>query len=170
MLAHTRYTLQSFKLIIILIFIYKQHYVYLFFFAWYAQRPIALWIHSLSFYRGSTRTTTSRGPIVFKTRMPTSCWVHKNHLMGDWPVLCGCELAFQGPPRTRQHIAARQSLTAKNSFLGPWSATPNGVGLVTLKTPRASPWCERASAEPMGSPVWLSAEATSAGQCWAWWL
>jgi hypothetical protein len=37
-----QYTLKSFKLIIILIFFYKQHYVYLFFFAWYAQQPMAL--------------------------------------------------------------------------------------------------------------------------------
>jgi hypothetical protein len=113
---------------------------------------------------------TSRGPIVFKTRMPTSCQVHKNLLMGDWPILCSRERAFQGPPRMRQRIAARQSSMAKKSFQGPWSATRGGVGLVTLKTPRASPWCERASAGLMGSPVWSLAEATSAGQCWAWWL
>ncbi len=40
----------------------------------------------------------------------------------------------------------------------------------TLKTPRASPWCKRASAELMGSPVWSLAEAASARWCWAWWL
>jgi hypothetical protein len=56
--------------------------------------------------------TTGRGPIVFKTRMPTSCRAYKNLLIGDWPILCGHERAFQGPPRTRQHIAASQSLTA----------------------------------------------------------
>ncbi len=113
--------------------------------------------------------TTSRWPIIFRTRMPTSCRVYKNLLVGDWPILCGRERAFQGPPRTSQRIAARQSSTAKKSFWGPQSATRGGVGLVTLKTPRASPWCVRASAEPMGSPVWLSAETTSAGQC-CWWL
>ncbi len=36
--------------------------------------------------------------------------------MGDWPILCGHEQAFQGPPRTRQRIAARQSLTAKKNL------------------------------------------------------
>ncbi len=168
---HTWDTLYSLlSSLFILIFIYKQHYVYLFFFAWYTQWPIALWIHSLSFYRGSTRMTTSWGLIVFKTRMLTSCRVYNNLLMGDWPILCGRERAFQGPPRMKQRIAARQSFMAKKSFWGPWSATCSRVGLVTLKTPRASPWGERANAEPMGSPVWLSAEATSAGQCWAWWL
>ncbi len=80
---------------------------------------MALWIHSLSFYRGSTRTTTSRGLIVFKTRMPTSCRVYKNLLMGDWPILCRREQTFQGLPRTRQRIAARQSSTAKNLFEDP---------------------------------------------------
>jgi hypothetical protein len=34
---------------------------------------------------------------------------------------------------------------------------------VTLKTPRTIPWCKRASTKPIGSPVWLLAEATSAG-------
>jgi hypothetical protein len=79
--------------------------------------------------------------------MPTSCRAYKNLLMGDWPILCSCKQALKGPPRTRQHIAARQSSMAKNSFRGPWSATCHGVGLVTLKTPRASPWCEHASAK-----------------------
>ncbi len=121
---------------------------------------MALWIHSLSFNRGSTRTTTSWGPIVFKTRMPTSCRVYKNLLMGGWPILCSLEQAFKGPARTRQNITTCQSSTAKKSFPGPWSATRGRVGLMTLKTPRASPWCERPSAEPMGSPVWWSAEAS----------
>ncbi len=31
------------------IFIYKQHYIYLFFFAWYVQWPIALTKHNLNF-------------------------------------------------------------------------------------------------------------------------
>ncbi len=35
---------------------------------------------------------------------------------------------------------------------------------MTLITPRANPWCKRVSADPMGSPVRLSAEAASAGQ------
>ncbi len=61
-------------------------------------------------------------------------------------------------------------INGKKEIWGPWSATHGRVGLVTLKTPRASPWCKRASAKPMGIPVWLSAVATSAGQCWAWWL
>ncbi len=104
----------------------------------------------------------------FKTRMPTNWGVYKNLLVGDWPVLCGRKQAFQGPPRTSQHIAASQSLTVKNSFRGPQSATCGRVGPVTLKTPRTIPWCKRASTEPTESPVWLSAEATSAGQCWAW--
>ncbi len=60
---------------------------------------------------------TSQGLIVFKTRMPTSCRVYENLLVGDWPILCGRERAFQGPPRTSQRIAARQSLTAKKIFL-----------------------------------------------------
>jgi hypothetical protein len=59
---------------------------------------------------------TSRGPIVFKTRMPSNCRVCKNLLVGDWPILCGRERAFQGPPRMRQHITARQSSTAKKIF------------------------------------------------------
>ncbi len=80
---------------------------------------MALWIHSLSFYRGSTRTTTSRGPIVFKTRMLTSYRVHKNIWMGDWPILCSREQAFQGPPRMRQRIAAHWSLMAKILFENP---------------------------------------------------
>jgi hypothetical protein len=112
---------------------------------------MALWIHSLSFYRGSTRTTTSWEPIVFKTRMPTSCRVYKNLLVEDWPILCGREQAFQEPPRTRQRIAGRQSSTVKNYFWGLWSATRGGVRLVTLKTPRASPWCKhkrQADGEP----------------------
>ncbi len=80
---------------------------------------MALWIHSLSFYRGSIRMTTSQGRIVFKTRMPTSCQVYKNLLMGDWPILCSRKQALQGPPRTRQRIAACQSLTAKILFKDP---------------------------------------------------
>ncbi len=60
--------------------------------------------------------------------------------MGDWPILCSRKQAFQGPPRTRQRVAAPQSSMAKHSFWGLWNSTPGGVGLVTLKTPRASPW------------------------------
>ncbi len=60
--------------------------------------------------------TTSQGPIVFKTRMPTSCQVYENLLVGDWPILCGREQAFQGPPRISQRIAARGSSTAKKIF------------------------------------------------------
>ncbi len=80
---------------------------------------MALWIHSLSFYRGSTRMTTSQGLIVFKTRMLTSCQVYENLLVGDWPILCSGEQTFQGPPRTRQCIAARWSLTAIFFFKDP---------------------------------------------------
>ncbi len=60
---------------------------------------------------------TSQGLIVFKTRMPTSCQVYENLLVGDWPILCGREQAFQGPPRTSQRISARQSSRAKKIFL-----------------------------------------------------
>jgi hypothetical protein len=42
----------------------------------------------------------------------------------------GCKQAFQGPPRTSQHITARQSSMAKKSFRGPRSATRGRVGLV----------------------------------------
>jgi hypothetical protein len=98
-------------------------------------------------------------PTWLYTRMPTS-WgaFSKTLLVGDWPILCGRKQAFQGPPRTSQHIAACQSSTVKNYFCGPQSATRGRVGLVTLKTPRASLWCKRVSAEPMGRPVWS----------WAW--
>jgi hypothetical protein len=34
---------------------------------------------------------------------------------------------------------------------------------MTLKTPRTIPWCERASAKPIWSPVWSLAEAMAAG-------
>jgi hypothetical protein len=104
---------------------------------------------------------TCPGPTFFETRMPTSCRVYKNLLMGVWLILCIHEQAFQGPPRTRQGIAACQSLMAKKSFWGPQNATCSGVRLVTLKTLRASPWCKRASAKPMGSPGRSSAEALS---------
>jgi hypothetical protein len=51
------------------------------------------------------------------TRMPTSWgFFVKNLLVGDWPILCGRERAFQGPPRTSQCITAHQSLTAKTNF------------------------------------------------------
>ncbi len=62
---------------------------------------------------------TSQGPIVFKTRMPTSCQDYENLLIGDWPILCSRERTFQGPPRTSQSIAARQSSTAKILFEDP---------------------------------------------------
>jgi hypothetical protein len=42
--------------------------------------------------------------------------LYKNFLVGDWPILCGRDQAFQGPPKTSQHIAARRSLTAKKIF------------------------------------------------------
>ncbi len=52
------------------------------------------------------------------TRMPTSWgFFVKNLLVGDWPILCSREWALQGPPRTSQRIAARQSSTAKKIFL-----------------------------------------------------
>jgi hypothetical protein len=51
--------------------------------------------------------------------MPASYQVYKNLLVGDWLVLCGRKQAFQGPPRASQHIAARQSLMAKNLFEDP---------------------------------------------------
>jgi hypothetical protein len=51
--------------------------------------------------------------------MPTSCQVYENLLVGDWPILCGRKRAFQGPPRTRQRITARQSSTAKILFKDP---------------------------------------------------
>jgi hypothetical protein len=43
----------------------------------------------------------------------------ENLLVRDWPILCGHEQAFQGPLRTSQHIAARQSSMAKNLFKDP---------------------------------------------------
>ncbi len=151
-----------------LIFIYKVNYIYLFFFflhAWYAQWPRTLWIHSPSSTWALQECQQAEECSFFKTRMPTSWGVFfENLLVGDWPILCGHEQAFQGPPRTSQNIAARQSLTAKKSFSGPQSATCGRVGLTTLKTPRSIPWCARVSAKPVGSPVWSSAEATSAGR------
>jgi hypothetical protein len=51
--------------------------------------------------------------------MLTSYQVYKNLLVGDWLVLCGREQAFQGPPKTSQHIAAHRSPTAKNLFEDP---------------------------------------------------
>jgi hypothetical protein len=35
------------------------------------------------------------------------------------PILCGHKQAFQGPPRTSQHIAAHQSSMAKNLLEDP---------------------------------------------------
>jgi hypothetical protein len=58
----------------------------------------------------------------------------------------------------------RQSSTAILDPQGPRSATRGGVGLVSLYTPRARPWCTRASAAPRGSPVWSSALPISAGR------
>jgi hypothetical protein len=43
----------------------------------------------------------------------------QNFVVEDWLVLCGHEKAFQGPPRTSQHIAAHQSLMAKNLLEDP---------------------------------------------------
>jgi hypothetical protein len=40
----------------------------------------------------------------------------KNLLVGDWPILCGHEQAFQDPARTSQRIAAHQSSMAKKSL------------------------------------------------------
>ncbi len=95
-----------------LIFIYKSHYVYLFFFilrAWYALRPRILWIHSLFSTRTLQEMPTSWEVVVFKTRMPTSWGVFFNNLLvGDWLILCSRKQAFQGTPRTSQHIASCQ--------------------------------------------------------------
>ena len=54
------------------------------------------------------------------TRMPTSRgFFVKNLLVGDRPILCVHEQAFQGPPRTSQRIAACKSLMAKILFEDP---------------------------------------------------
>ncbi len=80
---------------------------------------------------------------------------YKNLLVGDYPILCGHEQAFQGTPRTSQRIAACWSLTAKKSYEGPISATCGRVGhMMTLKTPRTIPWYVCTSAKPIESPVW----------------
>ncbi len=57
--------------------------------------------------------TASWGPIFTRQERRQAAKFFKNLLMGDWPILCGREQAFKGPPRTSQRIAARQSLTAK---------------------------------------------------------
>jgi hypothetical protein len=69
-----------------------------------------------TFYRGSTRTTASWGPIFTRQEHQQAAEFFKNLMIGDWPILCGRERAFQGPPRTSLHIAARQSSMAKKSF------------------------------------------------------
>ncbi len=76
--------------------------------------------------------------------MPTSCQVYKNLLVGDWPILCVREQAFQGPPRTSQGIAACQSSTEKKSFQGPRSATCGRVGL----------WPWRLQEQAHGASAW----------------
>jgi hypothetical protein len=97
--------------------------------------------------------TTNWGPIVFKTRMPTSCQVYKNLLIGDWPILCSREQAFQGPPRTSQHIAARWSSMAKKSFQEPQSTLVVELGLW--------PWRlqEQAHGASMRAPSWWGAQS-----------
>ncbi len=105
-----------------LIFSYKSHYIYLFFYflcTWYAQWYRTLWIHSLS-------STGALQECVQAEELAQECYFYKNAnklrsfdknlLVGDWPILCGCEQAFQGPPRTSQHIAAHQLLPAKKSL------------------------------------------------------
>ncbi len=86
-----------------------------FVFAWYAKWPTTLWIHSLPSTEALQNDYKPR-LIVFKTRTPTSCQICENLLMGDWLILCGREQAVQGPTRTSQRIAARQSSTAKKIF------------------------------------------------------
>jgi hypothetical protein len=103
--------------------------------------------------------------VVFKQECRQAAEFLKNLLMGDWPILCGCEQAFLGPKDKTAIIAARQSLTAELLFEGPSSATRGGVGLPALIASRANPWCKHVSAEPMGIAVWLSADAKLAGRC-----
>jgi hypothetical protein len=81
----------------------------------------------------------------------------------------GVQLQASLPTTTKDKPAycCMPIIDGEKSSQGPQSATCGGVGPVTLKTPRMIPWCKRASAKPIGSPVWLLAEATSAGQCWA---
>jgi hypothetical protein len=47
---------------------------------------------------------------------------------------------------------------------GPRIRTCGRVGLTSQYSPRARPWCARASAMPRGSPVWLLALPISAGR------
>ncbi len=136
------------------------------FFASYAQRPMALWIHS----------PTSTGALQECRQASFKAPKNANKMrMCFWDPSCRRLADFVWPraslPKTTKDKPAyccTPIIDGKKTFRGPWSATCGRVGLVTLKTPRASPWCERASAKLMGSPVWLSAEATSAGRCWAW--
>ncbi len=87
------------------------------FFAWYAQPPMALWIHSPS-STGALQECQQASFKAHKNVDKLRIFV-KNLLVGDWPILCGRERAFQGPPRTSQRIAAHQSLTAKFFFKDP---------------------------------------------------
>ncbi len=88
------------------------------FFAWYAQWPMALWIHSLSSTEARQEHRQAEG-VWFSRQECRHAEEYKNLLIGDWLVLCGREQAFQGPPRTSQHIAARRSSMAKKLFKDP---------------------------------------------------
>ncbi len=163
MLAHIRYTLQSFKLINFHLQTTLRLFVLLLLSL--PNMPSGLWHYEFitqllqGLYKNANKLPSRHA----RTPPTSRGHVFENLLVGDWPILCGREQAFQGPPRTSQHIAACQSSTAKNSFQGPRSATCGGVGHTTLKTPRTIPWYVRTSAEPIGRPVWLLAEAASAG-------
>ncbi len=130
------------------------------YFAWYTKQPMTLWIHSLS-STGALQECLQTEELVqecsFYKNADKLRSFYKNLLVGDWSILCGREQAFQGPPRTSQRIAARQSLMLKISLQGPRNATCSRVGPTTLKNPRSITWYAHASAKPIGSPVWLLA-------------
>ncbi len=88
--------------------------------------------------------------------MPTSWGVYKNLLVGDWPVLCGREQAFQGPPRTSQHIAACQSSTAKILFEDP----------KVLLVAELGPWPWRLQEGSHGTSVQAPSRQGSQSGCW----
>jgi hypothetical protein len=59
---------------------------------------------------------TSWGRTAYKTRLPTSCQVYENLLVGDWPFLCGRKRAFQWPPRTSRVSLHANHRWQKNLF------------------------------------------------------
>jgi hypothetical protein len=74
------------------------------FFPWYTQRPMALSIHN-PIPTGALQECRQASFMAHKNANKLKIFV-KNLLVGDWPILCSREQAFQGPPRTNQRIAA----------------------------------------------------------------